>query len=90
VWSSHHLHRKSLEKDNLVKKTGGEGKHNLSNTYCICFISHFFCLRLKLLVANTLEGVTEYKYALDIRSRANTTRGLDYDHMIKREHTREG
>jgi hypothetical protein len=25
----------------------------------------------------------------DIRSRANTTRGLDFDHMIKREHTRE-
>jgi hypothetical protein len=26
----------------------------------------------------------------DIRSRANTTRGLDFDHMIKQEHTREG
>jgi hypothetical protein len=25
-----------------------------------------------------------------IRSRANTTRGLDFDHMINREHTREG
>jgi hypothetical protein len=25
----------------------------------------------------------------DIRSRANTTRGLDFDHMIKQEHTRE-
>jgi hypothetical protein len=25
----------------------------------------------------------------DIRSRANTTRGLDFEHMIKREHTRE-
>jgi hypothetical protein len=25
-----------------------------------------------------------------IRSRANTTMGLDYEHMIKREHTREG
>jgi hypothetical protein len=25
----------------------------------------------------------------DIRSRANTTRGLDFDHMIKRVHTRE-
>jgi hypothetical protein len=25
----------------------------------------------------------------DIRSRANTTRGLDSDHMIKQEHTRE-
>jgi hypothetical protein len=25
----------------------------------------------------------------DIRSRANTTRGLDFDHMMKREHTRE-
>jgi hypothetical protein len=25
----------------------------------------------------------------DIRSRANTTRGLDLDHMIRREHTRE-
>jgi hypothetical protein len=25
----------------------------------------------------------------DIRSRANTTRGLDFDHMIKREHTKE-
>jgi hypothetical protein len=25
----------------------------------------------------------------DIKSRANTTRGLDFDHMIKREHTRE-
>jgi hypothetical protein len=27
---------------------------------------------------------------VDISSRANTTRGLDFDHMIKREHTREG
>jgi hypothetical protein len=26
----------------------------------------------------------------DIRSRANTTRGLDFEHMIKQEHTREG
>jgi hypothetical protein len=26
---------------------------------------------------------------VDVRSRANTTRGLDFDHMIKREHTRE-
>jgi hypothetical protein len=26
----------------------------------------------------------------DISSRANTIRGLDFDHMIKREHTREG
>jgi hypothetical protein len=26
---------------------------------------------------------------VDIRSRANTTRGLAFDHMIKREHTRE-
>jgi hypothetical protein len=25
----------------------------------------------------------------DIRSRANTTRGLDFDHMIKRKHTKE-
>jgi hypothetical protein len=25
----------------------------------------------------------------DIRSRANTTRELDFDHMIKREHTRK-
>jgi hypothetical protein len=25
----------------------------------------------------------------DIRSRANTTRGLDFDHMTKEEHTRE-
>jgi hypothetical protein len=25
----------------------------------------------------------------DIRSRANTARGLNFDHMIKREHTRE-
>jgi hypothetical protein len=25
----------------------------------------------------------------DIRSRVNTTRGLDIDHMIKQEHTRE-
>jgi hypothetical protein len=25
----------------------------------------------------------------DIRSRANTTKRLDFDHMIKREHTRE-
>jgi hypothetical protein len=28
--------------------------------------------------------------AEDFRSRANTTMGLDFDHMIKREHTREG
>jgi hypothetical protein len=27
---------------------------------------------------------------VDIRSRANTTMGLDYEHMIKQEHTREG
>jgi hypothetical protein len=26
---------------------------------------------------------------VDIRSRANTTRGLDFDHMIKWEHTKE-
>jgi hypothetical protein len=26
----------------------------------------------------------------DIRSRANTTRGLDFEHMIKQKHTREG
>jgi hypothetical protein len=26
----------------------------------------------------------------DFRSRANTTRGLDFEHMINREHTREG
>jgi hypothetical protein len=26
---------------------------------------------------------------VDIRSRTNTTRRLDFDHMIKREHTRE-
>jgi hypothetical protein len=26
---------------------------------------------------------------VDIRSRANTTRELDFDYMIKREHTRE-
>jgi hypothetical protein len=26
---------------------------------------------------------------VDIRSRANTTRALDFDHMIKREHTRK-
>jgi hypothetical protein len=26
---------------------------------------------------------------VDISSRANTTRGLDFNHMIKREHTRE-
>jgi hypothetical protein len=26
---------------------------------------------------------------VDISSRANITRGLDFDHMIKREHTRE-
>jgi hypothetical protein len=26
---------------------------------------------------------------VDIRSRANTTRGLDFEHMIKQEHTRE-
>jgi hypothetical protein len=26
---------------------------------------------------------------VDIRSRANTIRGLDFDHMIKWEHTRE-
>jgi hypothetical protein len=25
----------------------------------------------------------------DIRSRINRTRGLDFDHMIKREHTKE-
>jgi hypothetical protein len=25
----------------------------------------------------------------DIRSRVNTTKGLDFDHMRKREHTRE-
>jgi hypothetical protein len=25
----------------------------------------------------------------DIRSRSNIIRGLDFDHMIKREHTRE-
>jgi hypothetical protein len=25
----------------------------------------------------------------NIRSRANTTRGLDFEHMIKREYTRE-
>jgi hypothetical protein len=25
----------------------------------------------------------------DIRSRANTTRGLDFNHMINREHTRK-
>jgi hypothetical protein len=28
-------------------------------------------------------------HMLDTRSRANTTRGLDFDHMIKREHTRK-
>jgi hypothetical protein len=27
---------------------------------------------------------------VDIRSRANTTMGLDFEHMIKAEHTREG
>jgi hypothetical protein len=26
---------------------------------------------------------------VDIRSKVNTTRGLDFDHMIKREHTKE-
>jgi hypothetical protein len=26
---------------------------------------------------------------VDFRSRANTTRGLDFDHMIRQEHTRE-
>jgi hypothetical protein len=26
---------------------------------------------------------------VEIRSRANTTRGLDFDNMIKQEHTRE-
>jgi hypothetical protein len=26
---------------------------------------------------------------VDIKSRVNTTRELDFDHMIKREHTRE-
>jgi hypothetical protein len=26
---------------------------------------------------------------VDIRSRANTARGLDFDHKIKREHTRK-
>jgi hypothetical protein len=26
---------------------------------------------------------------VDIRSKANTTRGLDFDHMMRREHTRE-
>jgi hypothetical protein len=26
---------------------------------------------------------------VDIRARANTTRGLDFDHMIKWEHMRE-
>jgi hypothetical protein len=26
---------------------------------------------------------------VDFRSRVNTTRGLDFGHMIKREHTRE-
>jgi hypothetical protein len=31
----------------------------------------------------------DLKFAYDIRSRANITRGLDFDHMIKREHTRE-
>jgi hypothetical protein len=30
-----------------------------------------------------------YPSYADIRSRANTTSGLDFDHMIKREHTRK-
>jgi hypothetical protein len=37
-------------------------------------------------VQNTKNHSPSYS---DFRSRANTTRGLDFDHMIKQEHTRE-
>jgi hypothetical protein len=39
------------------------------------------------LAQKTKNGM--FSLRCDIRSRANTTRGLDFDYMIKREHTRE-
>jgi hypothetical protein len=33
--------------------------------------------------------ITCYPSYADIRLRENTTRGLEFDHMIKQEHTRE-
>jgi hypothetical protein len=36
------------------------------------------------------DSLSKMKTFVDIRSSANTTRGMDFEHMIKREHTREG
>jgi hypothetical protein len=40
-------------------------------------------------VYKTLSIIVYSPSYADIRSRANTTKGLDFEHMIKREHTRE-
>jgi hypothetical protein len=55
----------------------GRGERERDRQRDLCF-SVCFQLYLKI----------QCSYA-DIRSRANTTRGWDFDHMIKREHTRE-
>jgi hypothetical protein len=39
-------------------------------------------------LAQKTKNICSPSYA-DIRSRANTTRELGFDHMIKQEHTRE-
>jgi hypothetical protein len=36
------------------------------------------------------QNTKNHMFSLICRSRVNTARGLDFDHMIKREHTREG
>jgi hypothetical protein len=45
---------------------------------------HFSCQILRI------HRPLKSAYVVDIRSKANTTRGLNFDHMIKQEHTREG